>query len=53
LFAEPIGTAIRKVPSIQGDQIGRIFALWVIVCFGQFFENYRSNPHFGIVFSHG
>jgi hypothetical protein len=31
--------------SIQGDQIGRIFAQWVIVYFGQLLENYRSIPH--------
>jgi hypothetical protein len=30
----------------QGDQIGRIFAQWAIVHFGQFFENYTSSPHF-------
>jgi hypothetical protein len=29
----------------QGDQIGRIFAHWAIVSFGQFFENYK-NPNF-------
>jgi hypothetical protein len=29
----------------QGDQIGRIFAHWVIFFFGQFFENYRSSPN--------
>jgi hypothetical protein len=27
----------------QGDQIGRIFALWVIVNFGQLFKNDRSS----------
>jgi hypothetical protein len=31
------------VLSIQGDQIGRIFACWVIVFSGQFF-NYKSSP---------
>jgi hypothetical protein len=31
---------------VQGDQIGRIFAQWVIVCFGQLHENYRTCPHF-------
>jgi hypothetical protein len=35
--------------SIQSDQIGRIFAHWVIVCFGYFFENRRSSPHFGLL----
>jgi hypothetical protein len=29
----------------QGDQIGRIFALWVFVFFGQFEENYRIRPN--------
>jgi hypothetical protein len=29
----------------QGDQIGRIFAHWVLVYFGQIFDN--SNTHFG------
>jgi hypothetical protein len=28
---------IRAVPASQGDRIGRIFASWVIVFFGQFF----------------
>jgi hypothetical protein len=31
---------------MQGDQIGRIFAEWAIVFFGQFFENYGSAPKF-------
>jgi hypothetical protein len=30
----------------QGDQIGRIFAYWSIVYFGQFFEDYRNSPNF-------
>jgi hypothetical protein len=29
---------------VQSDQVGRIFAYWVIVCLGQFFENYRGSP---------
>jgi hypothetical protein len=29
-----------------GDQIGRIFAHWAIVYFGQVFENYRSTQMF-------
>jgi hypothetical protein len=33
-------------PHEQGDRIGRIFAQWVIVYFGQFSENNRSRPHF-------
>jgi hypothetical protein len=28
-----------------GDQIGRIFARWVIVYFGQLLENYRGIPN--------
>jgi hypothetical protein len=34
----------------QGDQIGRIFAQWAIVYYGQFFENYRSSRHFCATF---
>jgi hypothetical protein len=30
----------------QCDQIGRIFAQWVIAYFGQFSENHRSSPYF-------
>jgi hypothetical protein len=30
----------------QGDQIGRIFAYWAIVYFGQFYENYKRIPNF-------
>jgi hypothetical protein len=33
-------------PEKQGDQIGRIFAQWVTVCFGQLFENDRNIPKF-------
>jgi hypothetical protein len=29
----------------QGDQIGRIFAHWVIVYLGNFFLTFRSCPH--------
>jgi hypothetical protein len=29
----------------QGDQIGQIFAYWVIVYFGHFSENYKSIPN--------
>jgi hypothetical protein len=35
----------------QGDQIGRIFANWVIVYFGQFYENYKSSTHILGIFS--
>jgi hypothetical protein len=30
----------------QGDRIGRVFAQWAIVYFGQLFENYRSSTLF-------
>jgi hypothetical protein len=30
----------------QGDQIGHIFAHWVIANFGHFFENYISSLYF-------
>jgi hypothetical protein len=36
----------------QGDQIGRIFAYWVIVFFGQLFEKYRSRLIFCATLSH-
>jgi hypothetical protein len=39
--------------SEQGDQIGRIFAFWVIVYFGQFLENNKRSPNDWITFSHG
>jgi hypothetical protein len=35
----------------QGDQIGRIFALWMVVNSGQFFNNYKTRPHFRATFS--
>jgi hypothetical protein len=34
----------------QGDQIGRIFAIWALVYFGQFFLNYQSNQYFWLLF---
>jgi hypothetical protein len=33
----------------QGDQVGRIFAHWVTLYFKQFFENYKSSKHFGLL----
>jgi hypothetical protein len=33
----------RKGNPVQGDQIGRFFAHWVIFCFGQLHENYRRS----------
>jgi hypothetical protein len=43
----------RKEDVEQGDQIGRIFALWAIVFFGQFFENFISSPNFWVTVFHG
>jgi hypothetical protein len=37
----------------QGDQIGRIFAFWVIVYYGQFCENDISSPNFWASFING
>jgi hypothetical protein len=37
----------------QGDQTGRIFGQWMVVYFGQWFENYRSSAHFWATFFHG
>jgi hypothetical protein len=58
---------LRQLTCGQGDQIGRIFAYWAIVYIGQFFliaevaqivyigqgffENCRSSPNFGLLFS--
>jgi hypothetical protein len=36
----------------QGDQLGRIFNQWVIVYFGQWFENYKTIAHFWATFFH-
>jgi hypothetical protein len=38
--------ARHKVYAAQGDQIGQIFAQYVIICFVQLYENNRSSPHF-------
>jgi hypothetical protein len=35
---------LRRQGAWQGDQIGRIFAQWVNVYFGQLLKNYRSVP---------
>jgi hypothetical protein len=37
----------------QGDQIGRIFANWVIAYFGQFDEIYANSPTLLATFFHG
>jgi hypothetical protein len=43
---------VTKMVFEQGDQIGRIFAFWVIVFFGQLFENFQSSANFRAFF-HG
>jgi hypothetical protein len=40
-----------KFTLFQGDHIGRIFAYWVIVYFGQWFKNYRGSANFWVTFS--
>jgi hypothetical protein len=45
--------ATTKLAHNQGDQIERILAHWVIVYFGQCFENHRSSAHFWAAFFHG
>jgi hypothetical protein len=44
-------TGQRKESLDQGDQIGRIFAYWTIVFFGQFLENCKSSPQIFATFS--
>jgi hypothetical protein len=43
--------APNKVDRNQGDQIGRIFAQWANVYFGQYFEKHKSDPNFWATFS--
>jgi hypothetical protein len=38
---------------VKGDQIGRIYAQWAIVYFGQCFENYWSGANFWATLFHG
>jgi hypothetical protein len=38
---------------IHGDQIGRIFAHWAIIYFGQWFEKLQKENIFWAAFSHG
>jgi hypothetical protein len=42
----------RVNQTVQGDQIGRFFALRVIVYFGQPLKNYRNSPKFWATFLH-
>jgi hypothetical protein len=39
-------TASEILGANQGDQIGRIFACWASLFFGQLFEKYTSRPNF-------
>jgi hypothetical protein len=39
-----------QVSHLQGDQIGRIFALWAVVFFEQFLKNSRSSQYFCVLF---
>jgi hypothetical protein len=41
-----VGMERRDNHEKQGDQIGLIFAHWVIVYFGYSFENLKSSPYF-------
>jgi hypothetical protein len=53
LYAKPLGVPETRSAGggELGEQIGRIFAHRVAICFGQLFENYKSSPHFGAIFS--
>jgi hypothetical protein len=50
-FGHSFDKANSHLPWLQGDQIGRIFAQWAIIYYGQFLENYRCSPHFWVTFS--
>jgi hypothetical protein len=55
LSVNTCGRSLNNYLSIlirQGDQIGRIFAHWVTVYFGQLFENYRRGSFFWATFFH-
>jgi hypothetical protein len=45
-FSLPVAIRTFCMPYFQGDQIWQKIAQWVIVCFGQLHENYRSCTHF-------
>jgi hypothetical protein len=54
IFLFEFQAGVEKVigHQLQGDQIGRIFACWVIVYFGQCFENYRIGGKIsGLIFT--
>jgi hypothetical protein len=53
LAARHTWSSASFVRTNQGDQIGRVFAQWEIVYFGQWFKNYRSSAHFWATFFHG
>jgi hypothetical protein len=45
------GAALENLGFAQCDQSGPIFAHWVIVYFGQIYENKKSSKHFCAIFS--
>jgi hypothetical protein len=53
MFGRSTHTRMDWSGVIQGDQIGRIFAYWVIDYCGQCFENYRNNAEFWAPLFHG
>jgi hypothetical protein len=40
-----------KAADNQGDQMGRFFAYWVIINFGQFYQNEKNSHNFGLLLS--
>jgi hypothetical protein len=45
-----VSLLLSKAAPKQGDQIGRNFAQWAIVYFGELYKNYRSSPKFSATF---
>jgi hypothetical protein len=41
---------VPEADAMQGDQIGRIFAYWAIVFFGQFYEKYSSSQKVKVIY---
>jgi hypothetical protein len=44
---------MRRAARRQGDQVGRIFAFWVIVFFGQFLRIIEGAKVVGLLLFHG
>jgi hypothetical protein len=51
LLVSSIHESVAHAASVQGDQIGPIFAQWVIVFLWAFFKINKSSPHFWANFS--